>query len=184
MYEFVLCKLSLFRIIQQLKDLWYYICQNRGNSNKPSSKSNLDVLTVSLFYVICCVGCLAGLICDCAALVLAVVFYCFHQQKLSLYDLSKWCTLISEGSKESKGNEWEMRETKEWAQRGEDITANKERKNVKKRERIQGRMKNKNERNKKENKDRWERVRCGPFISRLLQGILGQHTCYYSLQRK
>lgn len=60
----------------------------------------------------------------------------------------------------------------------------KERKNVKKRGRMWDTMKNTNERKKKENKDRRERVRCGPFISRLLQGISGQHTCYYSLQRK
>lgn len=45
----------------------------------------------------------------------------------------------------------------------------KERKNLKKRERLWDRMKNKNERKKKENKDRRERARCGPFISRLLQ---------------
>ncbi len=67
---------------------------------------------------------------------------------------------------------------------GGDITAKKEREYVKKRERMWGRMRNKNERKKKENKDRRGRVRCGPFISRLLQGISGQHTCYYSLQRK
>lgn len=36
--------------------------------------------------------------CDCAALVLAVVFYCFHHHKLQLYDLSKCYTLILEGS--------------------------------------------------------------------------------------
>lgn len=60
---------------------------------------------------------LAGLICDCAALVLAVVFYCFHQRKLPLYDLSKYYTLILKEAKRAKGkNERkseEMRYTKD-----------------------------------------------------------------------
>lgn len=101
----LLYKLSLFRkvMVVLLKDLWYHVCHNIGNSNKPNSKPNLVVLTVSLFYVIYYVRCLAGLICYCAALVLAVVFYCFHQHKLSLYDLSKYYTLILKEAKRAKG---------------------------------------------------------------------------------
>lgn len=76
----------------------------------------MDVLTVSLFHVIYYVRCLAGMICDCAALVLAVVFYCFHQLKLTFYELSKYYTLILTEAKRAKGkNERkseEMRETK------------------------------------------------------------------------
>lgn len=63
-----------------------------------------------------------------------------------------------------------MKENQRWGRQrgGEDITAKKGRKNVKKRERMWDGMKNTNESKKKENKDRQERVRCGPFISRLL----------------
>lgn len=66
-----------------------------------------DVLTVSLFYVIYYFRCLAGWICDCTALVLAVAFYCFHQHTLLLYDLSKYYTLMLEEARRAKG---EMKE--------------------------------------------------------------------------
>ena len=144
-------------------------------------KPNLDVLTVSLFCVIYYGRRLAWLTCDCAAL---VVFYCFHQHEPPFYDLSKHHTLIlTEATGRMKE---EMKEAKDWPQRGEDITAKKRKKECEKERKNEegATKKNKNERQKKENKDRRERVRCGPFISRLLQGISGQHTCYYSLQRK
>lgn len=115
-----LFKLRLFRIVMMVTAKGFVVdpaCHNKGNSNKPNSKPNLDVLTVSLFYVIYYVRCLARLICDCVALVLAVVFYCFHQHKLPLYDLSKYYTLILKEAKRAKGkNERkleEMRETKD-----------------------------------------------------------------------
>lgn len=127
---------------------------------------------------------LKDLICDCASLVLALVFCCFHLHKLPLYDLSGY-TPWSRGKERQQKGQMKERDgdkrvsTERWRHNS------KERKYLKKRERMLDRRKNKNERKKKENKDkRKKRARCGPFISRLLQGISGQHTCYYSLQRK
>lgn len=83
-----------------------------------------------------------------------------------------------------KENQKRWGRQKEWPQSGEDITA-KKRKNVGEKERkTETKWKIRMKGRKGETKDRRERVRCGPFISRLLQGISGQHTCYYSLQRK
>lgn len=85
-------------------------------ANKQNSKRDLDVLTVSPSGEIHYVRCLARLTCDGAALVQAIVSYCFHQRRLPFYDLSKHHTLILKAAKRAKGrNERKskgMRETK------------------------------------------------------------------------
>lgn len=92
-----------------------------------------------------------------------------------------WLNLDVQGIKEAKTAEVrkqrkskDVRETKGWQWRGEDKTKGK----------TEAKWKINMKEREEENKEKRERVRCGPFISRRLQGILGQHTCYYSLQRK
>lgn len=108
--------------------------------------------------------------------------WCFLSFISSAHAAFLWLNLKVQGIEEAKTAEVrkqrkseDVRETKGWQWWGEDKTKGKT--EAKWKIRMKGR--------EEENKEKWERVRCGPFISRRLRGnCKGQHTCYYSLQRK